>query len=384
MHSIKFPSPPAGSYGTVQLFPDQIPDELKLVNRWATHRNKRPFSAEAVNLPASVTDPDTWSSFSTALTAYEEGGYDGIGIVFDGDGLVGIDLDDCVSNGKPNDVALEILDWIGPTYTEFSQSGSGLHAYGRYTGRPLGGLNQQYKGVRVELYCKARFFVVTGAVFHNQPVSLLSGFGSLHEKLRSSWTEETEEQKNRSNGFCSSVSSVRIPPSCIPNQYGQRNACLFSLARFLKGVIPNASKDQREELVSRWWLMAEPNVRTKDVSVSVLEFHLAWDRVKFIPGDEWTQVMAALPQDPTSNPGDKWDIVGRRLYSLCQLLDRHQRQSFSSAPFLLSCRKAGEALGIDHRLAANLLNAFVRSGLLDIVVPSTKRRAARYRLNHRE
>ena len=206
----------------------------------------------------------------------------------------------------------------------------------------------------------------------------------MHEKLRSSWTEETEEQKNRSNGFCSSVSSVQIPTYCIPSHFRQRNACLFKLARFLKAANANASKDQREELFLRWWLMAEPNVRTKDVSVSILEFHLAWDCINFPPGAEWTQVMAALPEDPASNPGDKWDIVGRRLYSLCQLLDRHQRQSFSSAPFLLSCRKAGEALGIDHRLAANLLNAFVRSGLLDIVVPSTKRRAARYRLNHRE
>ena len=384
MSSIQFPSTTEISCGTVRLYPEQIPNELKQLNRWVTHRNKRPFMAEAVSSPASVTDPDTWSSFETALTAYQEGGYDGVGIVFDGDGLVGIDLDGCVFNGKPNDAALEILDELGPTYTEFSQSGTGLHAYGRYAGRPLRGLNRQYKGIGVELYCTGRFFAVTGAIYQDQPVSPLTGFRSMYEALNSSRTEETEEQKNRSNGLSSSVSSVRIPPNCIPSHFGQRNASLFKLARFLKGVIPGASKDQREELVSRWWLMAEENVRTKDVFESILEFDLAWERIKFVPGESWSQIIAVLPEDPESNPGDEWGITGRRLFALCLLLDQHQRLHHSSDPFLLPCRKAGEALEIDHRLAANLLNAFVRSGLLEIAVASTTRSAARYRLKLRE
>ena len=42
---------------------------------------------------ASSTNPDTWSSFDTALKAVSEGHYDYCGFVFNDNGYVGIDIE---------------------------------------------------------------------------------------------------------------------------------------------------------------------------------------------------------------------------------------------------------------------------------------------------
>ena len=86
-----------------------IPDELKVVPRWVTSLSKVPYCSGAVNGKASSANPNTWSNFHLTQTAYEEGGRDGVGFVFNGDGIVGIDLDHCVVDGQPNEDALEIL-----------------------------------------------------------------------------------------------------------------------------------------------------------------------------------------------------------------------------------------------------------------------------------
>ena len=107
-----------------------IPNELKVVPRWVTSLKKVPYCSGSVNGKASSANPNTWSNFDLTQTAYEEGGRDGVGFVFNGDGIVGIDLDHCVVDGQPNEGALEILKQIGCGYVEYSQSGTGLHAFG--------------------------------------------------------------------------------------------------------------------------------------------------------------------------------------------------------------------------------------------------------------
>ena len=42
---------------------------------------------------AKSTDPNTWVTYRTAREAI---GYDGIGYVFNGDGIFGIDIDHCI------------------------------------------------------------------------------------------------------------------------------------------------------------------------------------------------------------------------------------------------------------------------------------------------
>ena len=362
-----------------------IPDQLKHQSRWVVSKNKRPFMAEAANGLADVSDPDTWSSFATTQTAYEEGGYDGIGFVFNGDGIVGIDLDDCVINGQPSESALEILREIGCSYVEISQSGRGLHAYGFYDGPTLAGKRGSYKGVKTEVYCTRRYFVVTGNVWQQGNLPMLRGLKAVYDQINRqhapALAEETKAIASVSSvASVASVSSVRFPPTCIPTDEGQRHDCIFELARHLKAKMPGASYEELNAVLQQWWVHAEPNVRTKDFNLSMIGFHLAWDRVKFPKGELLAKVLSDLPDDPPENLGGFLGLHGRRLYHLCQLLDRHQREHFKNDVFMLGCRTAGEALSIDFRTANSALNAFVHKGLIELVEKGGHRKVSRYRL----
>ena len=62
-----------------------------------------------------TTDRSTWSSYDECRAAYNQGGFDGIGFVFDGEVGVdelcycGIDLDACVVDGKAQSLAMRLV-----------------------------------------------------------------------------------------------------------------------------------------------------------------------------------------------------------------------------------------------------------------------------------
>src|SRR5690606_4010765 len=151
---------------------DRIPRALVELPRWVTWAGKKvPFDPSVPNTPASVTDPDTWGTFDTARNAYDEGGRDGVGIVLNGDGLVGIDLDNCVKHGKPDPQALALLERIGSRYIEFSPSGRGLRGFG-YSAPPKR-CKGVIEGISVELYATARYLTVTGHALNDGPIAEL-------------------------------------------------------------------------------------------------------------------------------------------------------------------------------------------------------------------
>lgn len=358
---------------------EKIPTALKRESRWVLSKAKKPFMSQAIDSNADVSDPLTWSSFNVTQTAYEEGGYDGVGFVFNGDGIVGIDLDDCVVDGNPKDEAIEILREIGCSYIELSQSGNGLHAYGMNEGAPLKGRRGIYKGIKTEVYCEGRFFVVTGNVWQHGELPRLSGLKSVYEKIESlssyALTEETIAIAS-----ISSVSSVLIPKACIPIRAGQRNDCIFELARYMKAVVPNANDQDLNAILQSWWAAAEPIVRTKNFEASLTDFHYAWNKVKCPKGFILGKVLQDLSDDPPENPGGFLGLNGRRLYHLCQLLDRHQNENYGNGIFMLSCRVAGNALKIDHQSANKMLKLFIQKRILEIAESHTTVRATRYRL----
>lgn len=131
---------------------------------WVTHARKVP------RVPfggfAKSNDPTTWRDYATACEAAKSSEVDGIGFVFDGSGIAGIDLDDCIHDGVLDDWAEEIVAACAGTYIEVSPSGRGLHIFGRATvgaGRRLG---------RVEVYDRGRYFTVTGNRWGHAPVRL--------------------------------------------------------------------------------------------------------------------------------------------------------------------------------------------------------------------
>jgi KaiC/GvpD/RAD55 family RecA-like ATPase len=165
---------------------DNIPNELKDLDRWVVWREgKIPYDAKYVNSRASSTNPDTWSSFEAATTAYEESNEAlGIGFVLNGDGLVGVDIDHVVTDGVVEPAAVELLDQLGAAYISLSPSGHGLRAFG-YATPLLQGCKGVYQGMAVELYSSQRYLTVTDQTLRHEPLRELNHFEALAYHIRS-------------------------------------------------------------------------------------------------------------------------------------------------------------------------------------------------------
>ena len=73
---------------------ERIPQELKEKHCWVNVWNNSKIPMQTTQRKAaSSVHPETWGSFEDAATNVKHGIYDGIGYVFNSDGLIGIDLD---------------------------------------------------------------------------------------------------------------------------------------------------------------------------------------------------------------------------------------------------------------------------------------------------
>lgn len=137
-----------------------VPDELVAEERWIRYSStKVPLTTRG--WPASSTKPATWATWSEAATS--SAGV-GTGFVLNGDGIVCIDLDHCLTDGKLEAWADEILRACPGTYIEISPSGDGLHIWGRATGFS-GGRRFAWHGGMVEVYATERYLTVTSRPF---------------------------------------------------------------------------------------------------------------------------------------------------------------------------------------------------------------------------
>jgi primase-polymerase (primpol)-like protein len=167
------------------LHPDftAMPAELRRVPRWVVWKGaKLPYRADVVNSMASVIDPGTWGTFEQAQTAYEEGGYLGVGFVLAGDGIVGVDLDKCVEGGKPKPAAMGLMDRVGCRYVELSPSGTGLRGFGY--GDNISGRRGRLDDINIELYASRRYLTVTGRPILSGPLVPLGGFADVANSIR--------------------------------------------------------------------------------------------------------------------------------------------------------------------------------------------------------
>jgi len=141
---------------------ENIPEELRSINRWVLWKyvkegdDWKKMPCQSNNRPAKSNDPSTWTTFETVVDAHMFGDYDGIGLVIDGSGdFQGIDLDDCVDDGRLNDLAEQTLSRIDG-YAEVSPSGTGVKIFTRSN------LAVSGKRGHVEVYKEGRYFTVTG------------------------------------------------------------------------------------------------------------------------------------------------------------------------------------------------------------------------------
>jgi putative DNA primase/helicase len=139
--------------------------ELRCLQRWVCWRlvkrenakpTKVPFNARTGKL-ASVTNPDDWCDFETAVAASIN--YSGIGFCFfKQDGFCGIDLD--VKPGEQLSAEQIKIYQAFNSYSELSPSGRGLHIIVK---AKLPGKGRRRDDV--EIYDDSRFFTMTGNVY---------------------------------------------------------------------------------------------------------------------------------------------------------------------------------------------------------------------------
>ena len=130
--------------------------------RWAASKMPLQVNGRA----ASSTNPATWAAHADAKAASPGVG---VGFVLNGDGVMCIDLDHCVTDGELAPWAAEILASLPPTYTELSPSGTGLHVWGwGFVGR---GRKIRRGDVCVELYDRGRYVTVTGKRWAGSPAT---------------------------------------------------------------------------------------------------------------------------------------------------------------------------------------------------------------------
>lgn len=147
------------------LFPEEM---IKLPN-WVVRKGKQPIDPHTCK-NAKTNTPSTWSTFDYANTAVMiEDDIDGLGFVLNNEGLVFIDLDNCIDlpSGKMHATAEKIIETFS-SYTEISMSGTGVHILMKGDipddGRKA---NKGILGFPIEMYKSGRYVALTGNIFNN-------------------------------------------------------------------------------------------------------------------------------------------------------------------------------------------------------------------------
>lgn len=159
-----------------------IPNELRLLPNWIMWKYEWPNGKDKkpTKVPyqingnkADVTNPNHWVRFDEAFNCLQFGSYAGLGFVFSNSGYTGIDLDNSEflpsgeHNPNHNDDHARQLNIFKEfdSYSELSPSGKGLHIIVK------GSVPQGRRRSFIEIYSNARYFTMTGNVYHNKPVA---------------------------------------------------------------------------------------------------------------------------------------------------------------------------------------------------------------------
>ncbi|WLJ71065.1 DNA primase/helicase [Sphingomonas phage Kimi] len=157
---------------------ENIPDEMKPYRQWVVWRLEETDGDKPTKVPycpttgthASVTKPETWVDFATALAAMETGYWNGIGFVLtEADPFCFIDLDDpwqthpsgAYKYTNPQTVyerQQRVYSGFN-TFAELSPSGKGLHLILK------GAVPRGRKREAIEIYSSQRFMTMTGNVY---------------------------------------------------------------------------------------------------------------------------------------------------------------------------------------------------------------------------
>ena len=335
--------------------------------------------------------PPDWLTYHEAVERYHTYKGWGIGMLLNGDGLVSIDIDGCVSNEEASKDALAIMREYGVGYVEFSPSGTGLHGYGFADLRFVKKTRFNLCGADVEIYAHSRFMTVTGCVLWDSGIKDLP---LLVEALQPYATEDKEDKEDieeaediechSSGSSDSSRSSVaciqiagrthQIPKFAQPTGFGQRNEDLFNLARWIKGIDPKLEKKGRHDCVAQWHKRFIDVIRTKELCASVADFEHAWRNVKNPHGESLKLAISRMENyDVPADVTEMGSIAVGLFKLLASVADLNKPQ-----PFFLACGTAAKVLDCDVSTVSRRLNDFIHMEILCVQEGHTPSKARRF------
>lgn len=260
---------------------DQVPVELRVLKRWVGWRclwdegkgkwKKPPCSPKTGEAIGAVDKYlDHFLTFDEALEGVQKYKLDGIGFVFrEIDGFLGVDFDDCRTDGV---IQQEVLDWLRwmPSYQEVSPSGTGVHVIGKgripraVTPTPLGS-----GAALLEVYNSGRYFTFTGNRIGDR--STIEDIQTGVDKIRSHISPRSKNvEEETAERPMSRITARKIHTDNLANlkhaAQGTGNATLNSAAFFAArahaaGVLDGTAEAIQEELfkiVTQDWKQPHP------------------------------------------------------------------------------------------------------------------------------
>lgn len=193
---------------------DNIPEELKDLRQWVCYRIETNSEGKPTKIPinwnggarAATDNPATWGTFDQCLSIVRR--YHGVGFIVSADDpYTVIDLDHCVdASGNIEPWAKKIIQHID-SYTEFSQSGKGIHIIVRAS-KP-GTRCRTHKHPNVEIYDHHRFFVMTGMLIPGNAGTIQPAPNEIAELYHSLFGDES----TNSTDDCEDTNCATVPLS---------------------------------------------------------------------------------------------------------------------------------------------------------------------------
>lgn len=338
-----------------------IPEGLARLSRWICWKWSRAANGKWTKVPiqvsgrnASTTDQQTWADFSTVMAAAEQDGW-GIGFVFNADGVVGIDLDDCrdPTTGDLETWAAQIVRDLR-TYAEVSPSETGVKLFVR--GELPEQFAKQHKRPQgfghVEIYREGRFFTVTG---HRSPGT----------------PDDIQERTEQLTKLLATLETwkLRPTPTQSVNLSDHRETALAALATQDPGMSYHD------------WLKVGMSLQSVDASESMLSEWVAWSRGsdKFVDGEcesKWRSfggdgVTIATLCKMADDTGKTWRPASTRKADGDAYFDRLCEAELEQRPRII-IRTARELTTEFTKLRPPLIEGLLRSGEVMNIISAPK------------
>jgi putative DNA primase/helicase len=201
-------------------------------------RKKPPFHPKT-HEAASPTEPRSWGTLGTALTAVATGRYQGIGFMLSNSPFTGIDLDHSVREGKLLPWAKDIVAKVD-TYTEYSPSWNkttgegGVHLL--VEGKPPG----SKKSGNIEVYGEKHYLTITTNHLPETPATIYPRQEALDALYNSIAPPVGEQVHQNTRGGGSGEPLTGLPPEAERDEL---------LKRLLRGDITGYASQSSADFV---------------------------------------------------------------------------------------------------------------------------------------